>query len=64
MFRESSSAFWFQPVWGLRVCGQHVVTILHLGGRVLISAEQFKDMCQTVVYIPLGGTRNPVTLLF
>ena len=26
------SAFWFQAVWGLCACSQHVVTIFHLGG--------------------------------
>ena len=26
------STFWFQEVWGLCVCSQHVVTIFHLGG--------------------------------
>ena len=26
------SAFWFQAVWGLCACSQHVVTIYHLGG--------------------------------
>ena len=25
--------FWFPPVWGLHACGQHVVTILHVGRR-------------------------------
>ena len=49
--------FWFQPVWGLRACGQHVGTILHLGG-VLVSAEQLKDTCHIVMYIPRGGTRT------
>ena len=33
MFHKSSLAFWFQPVWGLCVCGQNVVTVLHLGAR-------------------------------
>ena len=72
MFRKSSLAFWFQPVWGLCVFGQNVVTVLHLGGGwwwwggqwgVLISAEQ-SDICQIIVYIPSGRTQNPETLLF
>ena len=31
---------------------------------VLVSAEQLKDTHQTVIYIPSGGTRSPLTLLF
>ena len=27
-----SSTFWFQLVWGLRVCGQHAVNFFHLVG--------------------------------
>ena len=41
----------------------HVVDIFHLSGGVLVSTEQFKGMCQIVIYIPSGETRNPVTLL-
>ena len=26
------SVFWFQPSWDLSTCGQHGVTMLHLGG--------------------------------
>ena len=66
MFGESqSSTFWFPLVCGLHACGQHVVTILHLGrGGVLVSGEQLQDLPQIVIYTPSGGTRSPVTLLF
>ena len=30
---------------------------------LLVSTEQFKGMCQIVIYIPSGETRSPVTLL-
>ena len=44
---------------GSNQSGVHVlvVTILHLGG-VLVSAEQLRDMCQIITYIPGGGTRS------
>lgn len=31
--------------------GQHAVTILHLGGGVLVSTEQLEDMHQIIIYI-------------
>ena len=49
-------------MWGLHAYGQHGATILHWV-RALSSAEQLPDMRQ-IIYIPLGGTRSPVTLLF
>ena len=50
---------------GSSACGQLVVTIKNLGvGVVLISTEQFKDILQIVIYIPSGGTRSSLTLLF
>ena len=40
--RESApSTFWFQPVWGLRACGQHTVNFFHLVGDS-VSAKQLK----------------------
>ena len=58
MFPESrSSTFWFQPVWGLRACDQHVVTILHLDGGLSFSRTT-QSMHQIVIYIPLGQTRT------
>ena len=58
LFWESqSSAFWFHPVWGPHAYAQCVVTILHLGG-VLVLAEQLKEMHQTVICITSGGSRT------
>ena len=47
---------------GSMCCGQHVVTIIHQL-RVLVSAEQLKDMSPVVIYIPSGGSRSPVTIV-
>ena len=38
---STSSTFWFQPVWGLRACGQQTVNFFHLVG-VSVSAKQLK----------------------
>ena len=43
----TSSAFWFQPVWGVRACGQHTVNFPHLVG-VSVSAEQLKDIVMCI----------------
>ena len=31
-WETASSAFYFQPVWALCACGQHIVNFLHLVG--------------------------------
>lgn len=41
------SAFWFQLVWGLCACGQHVSPSSTSVG-VLVLAEQLKDKCHIV----------------
>ena len=52
MFKESqSSAFWFQPVWGLLAGGQLAVTFSTWLG-VLLSVEQLKNMAQDIIYSP------------
>ena len=38
---STSLTFWFQPVWGLRACGQHAVNFFYLVG-VSVSAKQLK----------------------
>ena len=44
IFQESaSSTFWFQPIWSLPACGQHVINFIHVV-KVLIYAKQLKDM--------------------
>lgn len=40
-WESTSSAFWFQLVWGLCACGQHTVGLFHMLG-VLVSAKQLK----------------------
>ena len=50
IFQGSKSLnFWFQPVYGLHVYDQFMVTIFNQveGGGVLVPAEQLKDVCQT-----------------
>lgn len=59
---SGTSTFRFQPVSGWHACGQHVVTIPQRVG-VSASAEQLRDMQQTVIHIPSGGARSPGTLL-
>ena len=39
---STSRTLWFQPVWGLCVCGRHLVNFLHLWG-VSVSAKQLKE---------------------
>ena len=58
MFPESSSsAFWFQPVWGL-VLAVSMWSPSATWAGVLVSAAQLKDTCQIVLYIPWGATRT------
>ena len=33
-------------------------------GATLVPAEELRDLYQTVMYVPSGGTLSPVTLLF
>lgn len=51
MFWESSST-WFQPVWSLSAHGQPCSDHPLPGWLMLVSAEQLKDMHQTVLRIP------------
>ena len=44
----ASSTFWFQPVWGLRACGQHRVNLFHLV-EVSVSAKQLKDVLMCIL---------------
>ena len=53
-WESASSTFWFQPVWGVCACGQHVVNFSHLV-EVSVSVKQLKD---NVMCIPWGGTRT------
>ena len=39
-WKSASSTFWFQPVWGLRACGQHTATFSHLGGFSICKTAQ------------------------
>ena len=43
----SASSTWFQLVWGLHACGQHVVNFSHLE-VVSVSAKQLKDIVMCV----------------
>lgn len=54
---SQQSTFWFWLVWWS--AGRHQPPEV----RVLVSTEQLKDMSQSVIYIPSGGTRSSVTLL-
>lgn len=70
IFQESlSSAFWFQPVWTLHAYGQHVVIILFLVGVGLGDRGSLNFWWTTeryasdFIYIPLGGTRSPMTII-
>ena len=57
VFRESqSSAFWFQPVWGLCAGAQPEMTIFHLGVGGLAPVEKLRDLYQVVLCIPCAGT--------
>lgn len=48
---SQSSAFRFQPVWGLRAGGQHAANFFHLVG-VVVSAKQLKNMSQDIINSP------------
>ena len=37
-WESETSIIWFQPVWGLRICGQQTVNFFHLVG-VSVSAK-------------------------
>ena len=54
-----SSTFWFQPVWGLRACGQHAVNLLSPPGsfHVCKAAQRY-----CYVY-PLRGNQDPTPRL-
>ena len=48
---SASPAFWFQPIWNLRACGQHAVNIFHLVGVKCLQSSS-KDMIQNIIYRP------------
>ena len=57
VFQESqSSTFWFPPAWGLRAYGQHVVTILPLGGGLSFyrTTERYAPDCPLYLQEELG----------
>ena len=49
-WESQSSTFWFQPVWGLHACGQHVVTILHWEGGHSFCRTTQRDASDCYVY--------------
>ena len=55
---STSSTFWFQPVWGPRVRGQHTVNFFHLMG-LSVSAKQLKGHGSEYYLSPWGGTKGP-----
>ena len=61
MFQESlSSAFWFQPVWGLCACAQPEVAILHPGGGLSSCRRTLRYVSDCYVY-PLRRNQDPAT---
>ena len=53
-WESASSAFWFQPVWGLPACGQHALDFSHLVG-VSVSAKSSKIL----FCVSLEGNQDP-----
>ena len=55
---SASSTFWFQLVWVLCACGQHIVNFFHLVG-VLVSARQLKGHGSLRILSIWGRTESP-----
>ena len=61
-WESASSTFWFQPVWGQWVCGQHIVNFSYLVGGVSVSPKQLRHI---VLCIPWGiSTYSKAALVF
>ena len=55
VMESASSAFWFQPIWGLHAGGQNTVNVSHLAGCFCIckTVQRYCSMC------PLRGNQDP-----
>ena len=56
-WESASSAFWFQPVWGLEFLGS-IGSFFHLVGFQYLQNSS-KDTARNIIYGPWRGTKGP-----